>query len=151
VRDEIEHAKSYLIIQQIRYKNKFDFSIDAQPEVLEHRTQKLILQPIVENAIYHGVANLQEKGHILIKVAVENNGILFQIADNGYGIKPELLKGLLDRESKSEQGSGVGLKNVNERIKLYYGRQYGIEIISELEVGTTVNIRIPMTGCKEAE
>lgn len=149
VADEIEHARSYLIIQQTRYKNKFDFSIEAQPEVFAHKTLKLILQPIVENAIYHGIKNLQEKGEIKIKAGIEDDKILFQVIDNGYGIKPEHLNDLLTLESSSTHSSGVGLKNVNERIKLYFGSPYGIEIISELEVGTIVNIRIPLTEPKD--
>lgn len=144
--DEIEHARSYLIIQKIRYKDKFDFDIEVQPEACSYKTLKLILQPIVENAIYHGIHNLQEKGHIKINVSIEENTIRFQVIDNGYGIKPELLKDILNREPKSDYSQGVGLKNVNERIKLCYGDEYGIEMISELEIGTTVNISIPKTG-----
>ena len=142
VADELEHARSYMTIQQIRYKNKFDYSIQADPCVLGMRTLKLVLQPILENAIYHGVANLQEKGTIRISAELDSGAIVFQVADNGYGIKPDALKGILKREPKNEQSS-VGLKNVNERIRLYYGEDYGIEIISELEVGTTVRIRVP--------
>lgn len=144
ISDEIEHARSYLIIQQVRYKDKFDFTIDIQPEVLEYKTLKLILQPIIENAIYHGIDHLQEKGEIKIKVYIENDNIIFSIIDNGYGIKPSVLKGILAREPLNDHISGVGLKNVNERIKLYYGNEYGVEINSELDVGTTVNIRIPL-------
>ena len=149
VGDEIEHARSYLVIQQIRYKNKFDFSIKAEPQIYAHKTLKLILQPIIENAIYHGINNLQEKGQIEINVAIEDGNILFQVIDNGYGIKPELLKEILNREPNSLHSSGVGLKNVNERIKLCYGSKYGIELISEMDVGTTVNIRIPLMETKD--
>ena len=149
--DELEHVRSYLIIQQIRYKNKFDFTISAEQEALRHKTLKLILQPIVENAIYHGVANLQEKGVIAINAAVDGATVLFRVRDNGYGIKPELLKDLLNREAKNDHGSGVGLKNVNERVKLTYGSQYGVEIVSELEVGTTVSIRIPLTDLQDGD
>jgi two-component system sensor histidine kinase YesM len=146
VSDEIEHARSYLTIQEVRYKDKFDFIIDAEPEVLKYKTLKLILQPIIENAIYHGINQLHEKGKIKIKVSIENDNILFSVTDNGYGIRPSVLKNILVMESQNEQTSGVGLKNVNERIKLCYGREYGIEINSELDIGTTVNIRIPLTG-----
>jgi two-component system sensor histidine kinase YesM len=144
VNDEIEHAKSYLIIQKVRYKDKFDFFIDAEPEVLGHKTIKLILQPVIENAIYHGINKLQEKGEIGIRVYIRGENIIFSVSDNGYGIKPSVLKGILDKESQSEHSSGVGLKNVNERIKLCYGNEYGIEITSELDVGTAVSITIPL-------
>ncbi|NLG87782.1 MAG: sensor histidine kinase [Clostridiaceae bacterium] len=145
VSDELEHIKSYLTIQKIRYKNKFTFSIDAQTEALEYKTLKLILQPIVENAIYHGVEQLYDEGIINIKVSVEGKTVLFQVTDNGYGIKPDILKNILNRKEDGKAGQGgVGLKNVDERIKLFFGEQYGIEIFSTLDVGTTVNIRIPV-------
>jgi two-component system, sensor histidine kinase YesM len=144
VSDEREHARSYLIIQKIRYKDMFDFTIEAQPEVLVCKTLKLILQPIIENAIYHGIKQLHEKGEIKITASLKDNKILFQVIDNGYGIKPAFLKGILDRESKNEQNSGVGLKNVNERIKLCFGQEFGLDIISELDIGTTVNFSIPL-------
>jgi two-component system sensor histidine kinase YesM len=144
VSDEIDHVTSYLIIQKIRYKDKFDFTIEAQPEVLHKKTLKLILQPIVENSIYHGINQIQEKGEIKITAAIEANRIIYRISDNGYGIPPEVLKNILDQESKSSHSSGVGLKNVNERIKLCYGNEYGIKIESELDVGTTAIIEIPL-------
>lgn len=144
VSDEIDHATSYLIIQKIRYKDKFDFVIDAQPAVLSKKTLKLILQPVIENAIYHGIGHIQEKGEIKITVAIQENKIIYRVSDNGYGIKPEVLKSILSQEPKSAHSSGVGLKNVNERIKLCYGSEYGIEIESELDVGTTVIISIPL-------
>jgi two-component system sensor histidine kinase YesM len=144
VSDEIDHAASYLTIQKIRYKDKFDFRIDAQPEALHQKTLKLILQPIIENAIYHGINQLQEKGEIKISVAIEGENIVFRVSDNGYGIKPETLKSILDREPRSAHSGGVGLKNINERIKLCYGNEYGLEITSELDVGTTVLVRIPV-------
>ncbi len=143
IADEIEHARNYLIIQKIRYKDKFDFTIEAEPDLLQARTLKLILQPIIENAIYHGVGPISEKGEIQISVTRDEDIVLFKISDNGYGIKPEVLKELLSSESKSPHSDGVGLKNVNERIKLYFGKEYGIQIESEIDVGTTVNIRIP--------
>ncbi len=144
VSDEIEHIKSYLIIQKIRYKNKFKFSIEAQPEALGYKTLKLILQPIVENAIYHGVEQLYDEGIIKINVSIDGDTILFQVTDNGYGIKPDILKDILNKKANEKDSGGVGLKNVNERIKLFFGEQYGIEIDSILDVGTTVNLRIPI-------
>ncbi len=149
VSDEIEHARSYLIIQKVRYKDKFDFSIEAMEEVLNQKTIKLILQPILENAIYHGINKLQEKGEIIIRVYIEDGCTVFSVSDNGYGIKPEVLRSILDKEPSGEPVSGVGLKNVNERIKLYYGNEYGIKIVSELDVGTIVYVRIPNSDSKE--
>lgn len=149
IADELEHARSYLTIQKMRYKDKYDYFIDIEPGLESERTLKLILQPIVENAIYHGIGPLNEKGIIRISVKSEGDNILFQVTDNGYGIKPEILKNLLSQESTSYHSGGVGLKNVNERIKLFYGEEYGIEILSEVDVGTTVNIRIPRKPFQE--
>ncbi len=143
VRDEVEHARSYLVIQKIRYKNKFDFSFNVQEEANSLTTIKLILQPIVENAIYHGINKIHDKGEISVDVYIENDTLVFRVTDNGFGIEPERLRGILNREATSQHAGGVGLKNVHERIKLSYGNEYGIAIVSELEVGTTVYIRIP--------
>jgi len=142
--DEIEHARSYLIIQKIRYKNKYDFTIDIPENICKYKTIKLLLQPIIENAIYHGITHIQEKGLINISVFIEDNAMIFKVVDNGYGIKKEKLKEILLQEVISDHSSGVGLKNVNERIKLFYGEKYGISISSEFEVGTTVKIVIPL-------
>ena len=134
IADEVEHARSYLIIQKIRYKDKFEYTIDVEPGLQSKRTLKLILQPIIENAIYHGISPLNEKGIIKISVIAEENNILLQVSDNGYGIKPEILEGLLVQESISYYSGGVGLKNVNERIKLCYWKNYRIEIKIVLDV-----------------
>lgn len=145
VKDEVEHARSYLVIQKIRYKNKFEYSINVQEEAYEHKTLKLILQPIIENAIYHGINKIHEKGKININVEVKDGQLLFQVEDNGFGIEQEQLKKILDSEPANKRTSGVGLKNVHERIQLTYGADYGVEIKSRIEVGTIVTIRIPVT------
>ncbi len=142
--DEIEHARSYLIIQKIRYKKKFDFTIDLPNNLCKYKTVKLILQPIIENAIYHGINKIQEHGVISIKVVKKETFVLFVITDNGYGISQDNLKKVMNQESTSRHSSGVGIKNVNERLKLSYGNDYGIEINSEFEVGTTIFIKIPL-------
>ncbi|MCK5129483.1 MAG: sensor histidine kinase [Clostridiales bacterium] len=151
VADEIEHVGNYLLIQKIRYKNKFDYSIDVQEQAYGYRTLKLILQPIVENAIYHGINKIQEKGEINIRAVVENDHLLFSVTDNGYGIKPERLKEIFKREPTNKRTSGVGLKNVHERIQLSYGSGFGVDIESIIEVGTTVNIRIPLIKLQKGE
>lgn len=142
--DEIEHARSYLIIQKIRYKNKFDYKINLPNNICQYKTVKLIIQPIIENAIYHGINKIQETGHIIINVVKEDAFIKFEISDNGYGITKENIEKIMNKESTSHYSSGVGLKNVNERIKLSYGNEYGIKIDSEFEVGTTVSIKVPL-------
>ncbi len=143
VNDEIEHARNYLIIQKIRYKDKLEYTIDAHPETLKCKTLKIILQPMIENALYHGIEHMVDKGIIRITTSIVGNKVLLQVCDNGLGMPPEKLEKILSSESKSIDGSGVGVKNVHERLQIYFGKQYGLEIESELEVGTRVKIWLP--------
>jgi two-component system sensor histidine kinase YesM len=144
VREEIEHARNYLIIQKVRFKNKFSFNIDVDEEVIQYKTLKLILQPIIENALYHGIQYMVEEGSINISAKIAQGKLLYEIADSGLGIKPELLEKILSHDSKESGGAGVGVRNVHERIQLCYGKEYGIEIQSELEEGTTVKLWLPI-------
>ncbi|WP_051585851.1 cache domain-containing sensor histidine kinase [Caldanaerobius polysaccharolyticus] len=144
VREELEYARSYLTIQKIRYKDKFRFEIQAQPEALECRTLKLILQPIIENSIYHGIENMVDEGFIKVSAQIVDNKLLYVVRDNGLGIKPEILKNILEYQTEGKRGSGIGIKNVHERIQLFFGKEYGLHIESELEVGTTVEIWLPI-------
>lgn len=142
IEEELEHARNYMIIQKMRYKNKFWFKIEAEKDTLHCKTLKLILQPLLENALYHGIEYMVDEGYINISVKKVEGKILFQVSDNGLGMSPEKLETLL--LAKSKENSGVGVKNVHERIKLFYGNEYGLEIESQLEVGTNVKIWIPI-------
>ncbi|WP_199615355.1 cache domain-containing sensor histidine kinase [Paenibacillus alkalitolerans] len=144
VRDELEHIRNYLIIQKLRFKNKFEFEITAQDEVLDLMTLKLLLQPIVENAIYHGIEKMVDQGYISISAAIVDGNVRFQVKDNGLGIPSDRLRTMLNGSKAGGEGSGVGVRNVHERIRLYYGDKYGLDVESELEEGTTVNIWIPV-------
>lgn len=144
VEQELEHARNYMIIQKIRYKNKFSFEINADKEALTHKTLKLILQPIIENSIYHGIEYMVDEGLIKINVRTTEDKLIYEISDNGLGMKHEVLENILSFKSKNTGGSGVGVKNVHERIQLSYGKEYGLAIESELEEGTTVTITIPL-------
>lgn len=144
VYEELEHVRNYLIIQKIRYKNKFRFEIKAQQETLQCKTLKLILQPLVENSIYHGIEYMVEEGMISISTAIIDGRLLLQVSDNGLGMSPEVLENILANDPKRELGSGVGVKNVHERIQLYFGKEYGLEIESKLEEGTNVKIWLPV-------
>lgn len=143
VQEELEHIRHYLIIQKMRYKNKFEYEIEASDEVLTCKTLKLILQPIVENSIYHGIEMMADEGLITISASVVDGKILFQVSDNGLGMSQDRIAAILSGQVKSDKGSGVGVKNVHERIRLYYGEEYGVHIKSQLEVGTTVKIWVP--------
>lgn len=144
VEEELEHARNYLIIQKIRYKNKFTFDIEASDEVLKCKTIKLILQPIIENSIYHGIEYMVDEGQIKIKAEKKDGMLLLEVSDNGLGIMPNILKNILSFEPHSPKGSGVGVKNVHERIRLFHGKNYGLQIESEPEEGTTVRIWQPI-------
>lgn len=147
LKEELAHVESYLNIQSMRYKDKFRFEIILPQELENAPTIKLIVQPIVENSIYHGIKYLQEEGLIRIEAKDTGDGkIKIIVSDNGVGMAPDVLSTLLDKESErnhSKEGNGIGLINIDERIKLSYGDEYGLSIESELDEGTTVTITIP--------
>lgn len=147
IKDELKHIESYLTIQMARYEEKFHYEIEYDEELLNYKVIKIIIQPFVENAIYHGIRNRREKGHISISIKRIEDKISFVIKDDGIGIGEgqlntlnEILKGNVD----DEDGQTYGIFNVNERIKLTYGEEYGVEIKSTLGKGTTVNIVHPI-------
>ena len=142
IRDEIRHAQNYLSIQKVRYKNKFTSNIDIDPAIEDFCTIKLIVQPLIENAIYYG--SLDEDSEISVKGYEKDGDIYIEVTDNGMGIPEETLKTLLTEKSRTRgKGSGIGLWNVNQRIQLYFKGNYGLEIESELDEGTTVRIHLP--------
>lgn len=140
---ELEHIRHYLMIQNMRYRHKFTYSIEVHEDILECSILKLVLQPLVENAIYHGIKHNPEQGHILIRGKREQNDITIQIIDNGVGMDAEQMSKLLLQKADYKIGSGVGVANVNHRIQLYFGDHYGLSFASETEEGTTVTLRIP--------
>lgn len=146
VEEELEHAKNYLLIQKIRFKDKFIFNIYANDEVKRLKTVKLILQPIIENAIYHGIEYMVDLGEINIYAEMVNGKLLFRVKDNGLGMNETVLDSLRKGqiESNNRNGNGVGVSNVDQRIKLRYGNEFGLEIVSEEEIGTEVKIWLPI-------
>lgn len=149
VNEELNIVKSYVQIQQIRFEDRIDVVYDVSEEVLNSRILKMILQPIVENAVYHGLEPKIEKGCLWISGYISENGdIVIKVKDDGTGIDHDALADInemLTREKDpgSYDGTRIGVFNVNNRIKLYYGRQYGIEIESVPGHGTEVTIRYP--------
>lgn len=152
VRDELEHVRNYLMIQHMRYKNKFTYTIDAKDDVLELASLKLMLQPLVENAIYHGMEFMDGDGEILIKAWRSGDDLFMSVSDNGLGMTQEQVDRLFRASDHvpSGRGSGIGVKNVNERIKLYFGTGYGLEIQSEPDEGTVVTAHLPAVPYKES-
>lgn len=146
VKDELQHAESYMNIQKVRYKNSFTYVRDVDPEVYSYCTVKLILQPILENAINYGVSGMDEEdgGEICIKGSLRDGKVILSVTDNGIGMSEEEVRFLLtDSDRVRKQGSGVGLVNVHNRIHLLFGKEYGITVESEPDVGTKVSICFP--------
>ncbi|MFU7514311.1 cache domain-containing protein [Clostridium sp. HCS.1] len=145
VKDELEHARNYLTIQNIRYKNKFSYSIESDENTLNLTSIKLIVQPLIENAIYHGMEYMSGDGDIVVKSYRKEKDLYIDIIDNGLGMPQEIADKLLIEKVNNGQkkGSGIGLRNVHERIKLYFGEEYGLEVYSEPDEGTTIRIHMP--------
>jgi two-component system, sensor histidine kinase YesM len=146
--EEIERTRSYLTIQKIRYRDILDFNIDVDDRVTDNTILKLILQPLVENAIYHGIKNKRQGGTINIRAKLKNqNEVLIEVEDDGIGFTPEKLDQLRveleDDSGDIRMESGFGIGNVNNRIRLYYGKQYGLTVESEYNTGTCVTLIIP--------
>ena len=143
IENEVDYARSYLIIQKMRYRDQLSFEIEVDPLIYSCRMVKLILQPLVENAIYHGIKYRETKGTVIIRGEETSDGILLQVIDNGIGMEEDTLKHIFDKKDKSGKSNGVAVENVNRRLKLYYGEKYGLHYESTPGIGTTVSIYLP--------
>lgn len=150
IKEELQHAENYLIIQSYRYRSQFSYTIDASDELMDCLCNKITIQPLIENAIYHGIDRMVDEGEIkiTIKPAEDDDDILITVSDNGVGMTKEQCGKILAKD-RSDSG-GIGVKNVNDRLKIYFGEKYGLSIESEPDVGTTVTVRIPKID-KEAQ
>ena len=145
LQDELKHIESYLFIQKVRYDEKLTYHIDCPDELLINNVSRITLQPIVENAIYHGIKEKRGSGHIGITVTLEKDALHLIVEDDGIGIKEKKLSHLQAvLAGEADRTSEYGLINVNERIKLAYGSQYGVSIQSEYQKGTIVTIKHPI-------
>ncbi|RCX09349.1 two-component system sensor histidine kinase YesM [Anaerobacterium chartisolvens] len=148
IADEVSQVKNYLTIQKIRYDKYLNYEINISDEILDLHIIKLTLQPIVENAIYHGIKDMLENGIIRIDGRLEAGNVIFEVWDNGKGMSPERL--LSVRESLGKiRTEGFGVSNTNERIKLFFGEKYGIEIDSAENIFTRVRVTIPAVHMPE--
>ena len=147
IRGESEHVNSYLQIQHFRYEDILDYEIDFQEQIMDYSILKLTLQPIVENALYHGIKNCRKKGFLKITGWQEGGDILLKVEDNGIGMKPEELEKMQKLVSGGGEDVGLregfGIANVAERIRLNFGKAYGLFIESQYGVGTSVTVKIP--------
>jgi two-component system sensor histidine kinase YesM len=146
VDEELEHIKSYLIIQKARYEDKLDYAVEFDDDILQYSVIKLLLQPLVENAIYHGINARRGGGKIVIIAKKRNNQLYFSVTDNGKGILPEKMREINEMllRKKSSDHQGYGVFNVNERIRLVFGDEYGLVFHSVYGEGTTVEIWHPL-------
>lgn len=140
VEKEVQHLNSYLVIQKMRYDYELDIAVNIDPSLDSCEMIKLILQPVVENAILHGISSLGEEGQIRVTGGWDSEDILFTVEDNGIGMPESVVSGI--NSGSFDQKQGFGLRNVNERIKLYYGEKYGITVFSKPNCGTKIEIRI---------
>lgn len=148
--NEIEHARNYLLIQKMRFGDSFAYTIDVEEGLEKYYVVKLILQPLVENSIGHGLKE-GEQGVIRIRAYSDGDFLKFEIKDNGYGMTPEKVTELLKSFKDDTVYQGVGLKNVYQRIRIYYGDKADVLIHSEEDIGTTITIVIPKEGASRHE
>lgn len=141
---EIKQIEYYIQILSLRYYNKFNIKFDVEDKVLYCYTLKYMLQPIMENCIFHGFDGIEGKGNINVKIYIENNKIIYEVLDNGNGISDELIDNILLKEDVNSGFNKIGIYNVNKRIKMIYGEEFGVEIKSCLGEFTLVKITIPI-------
>ena len=143
IANEVEYARGYLTIQKMRYKDKLEFQIEVDSSILYIPLIKLVLQPIIENAIYHGLKYKESKGLLIVKGFMKDGNAVLQVIDDGVGMDEETLAHIYDKHKVNYHSNGVGVYNVQKRLKLYYGEDYGITYTSELGKGSTATITIP--------
>ncbi|MBU5671381.1 cache domain-containing sensor histidine kinase [Paenibacillus brevis] len=150
VREELDYVNCYISIVKYKYMGPIPVQIQVEDDaLLQCKVLKLMLQPIVENAVQHGISSLQKEGFILIRVYEDSGDLLIEIMDNGPGMSQEKLDSLLGEANKEESPSrfsGMGVRNVHERIRLMYGEPYGVKLFSEEGLYTKVEIRFPKLG-----
>ena len=150
--EEVRHLQGYLTIQKIRYRDILDYEIDIPQSLYGYEILKLLLQPLVENAIYHGIKHRRGRGLVRVLAREENGALCASVADNGAGMSPERLEEvrccLNSKSEPAKDQAGYGLYNVNKRIQLYYNQPEGIRIESG-ENGTTVFLRVPLKKAEE--
>ena len=152
IQTELEHARNYLVVQQMRYDDILTYDIKVDVELQDYPILKMTLQPLIENAIYHGIKNKRGLGLISIQGYADDTSIVLRVQDNGIGMTPEKLTQLREELEQptgsrplpqNDQEGGFGLLNVHDRIRLYFGPSYGVEMESTYMEGSTFQIRIP--------
>lgn len=144
ISEELQHVELYVKLQNMRYEDKISFLVDVPDEILDCEIPKLVLQPIVENAIQHGIFEKESKaGSVVIMAWVDGSDIVFVISDDGVGIAPEKLPLILDGSYEDGRGSNIGIYNTHLRLQLLYGKEYGLHYESTQGAGTEVQVKLP--------
>jgi sensor histidine kinase YesM len=149
---EVKHLETYIEIQKVRFGSRFQINFDIGKDLYEHKILKLTHQPLIENAIFHGLEQKPGKGVIKVRAYMESKDVVIKVMDNGMGIEPEKLE-LLSRALCSgcdcdfkREGQGIGIINIQKRIRMYYGDGYGLSVKSRINLGTVFILRIPAAG-----
>ncbi|MEO2213119.1 sensor histidine kinase [Paenibacillus amylolyticus] len=144
IREELDNITNYVTIQNVRYYDCIQMRYEVEDKVLDYRMPKMILQPIVENAIFHGLAELEEDGIITIRIQLQVDEVVIEICDNGVGMDHHTMQNLLEEKpGASARTNGIGLHNVQRRIQLHFGKPYGIQVESKMGEGTIFSILLP--------
>ena len=144
LKKEIAHVRSYLTIQKMRYNEKLRYEIDLDPQTEDCLLPKLILQPLVENAIYHGIKVKQQGGTVRIESLLEEDRLLITVEDDGVGMTPEQLETILDKKESDAESTKIGVYNVNERLQLFFGSEAAMKYYSEPGKRTMVMLVLPI-------
>jgi two-component system sensor histidine kinase YesM len=145
IEEEVIFIKDYIAILNLRYYNTFSVSYEIDQEVLKYKTLKFVLQPVIENAIFHGIEGLERKGLVKLSIYLEDGRVFFIVKDNGKGISHEKLSTIFEEDSELTRNklNSIGIPNIQKRLKLHFGDKYGIDVQSTGEEGTKVCIVIP--------
>ncbi len=143
LREEVSHVESYLTIQKMRYREKLRYELDVEPDTLDCRLPKLVLQPLVENAIYHGIKVKEDGGSIRVTSMLDEDQLIITVEDDGSGMTPDQLAHILEPKESDEGSSKIGVYNVHERLQMYFGSQFGLKFFSEPDRGTTAMLILP--------
>lgn len=150
--EEIKNTRSYIDIQKVRYKDKFDFIWEYDEEVINHRVIKLLLQPLIENSLYHGIKEKEGKGSIKVKILNFKTYLRISVIDSGIGIRKENLAEIREGlKRETDHTDHIGVYNTNKRIILFYGEEYGIRILSKYGAGTVIQMKIPLGASDHEE
>lgn len=143
IHNEKEFIENYLHLQKMRFNDHLEYSIEFESDILDYNIPKLILQPFIENSIIHGVECKEDTGYITVKAYLSQQQICFEISDNGKGIESDQIRILLDLNSSNKKNSGYAIKNVNQRLFFYYGKNYSLKLESQINYGSKIIILIP--------